>query len=356
MGIANGRLSRMDLSICILTHSQPVLLPQCVAACISEIDKAQLTGEIIIVDNASEDAYPQRLGPLSPMIRVIRNEQNLSFSAGNNQAIRIGRGRYALILNDDAILQEDSLKLMILALQSEPRIGAAAPKLLNPDGSVQSWATNKRLPHLRGLACELLGVDQRLRQNRWARDWLTLWRDPEKSAERDQVGGACVLIRRQALDEVGLFDEAFYYEFEDTDLCYRLRKAGWRILSVDNAHVIHHGSATFLRSWTALDFSAAYFKSASYFFKKHSSPLRYFLARSTLGMAFFLRISGRALRGIIRRRFTYEELTHKTHASLRLLRSILGVDAGRKGISGRKKQTASPPHPQPLSPKGAREE
>jgi GT2 family glycosyltransferase len=323
----------MDLSICILTHSQPALLPQCVAACIGEIGRAQLAAEIIIVDNASDDAYPQRLAYLSPMIRLIRNEQNLGFSAGNNEAIRISSGRCVLILNDDAILQEGSLRLMISVLQSDPRIGVVGPSLLNPDGSLQSLGMNKRLPHLRGLACEVLGVDQTLRRIRWTRDWLTLWDHPKKSAEPEQIAGACLLVRRQALDEVGLFDEGFYYVLEDADLCHRLRKSGWRIICVQSAQVTHYGSATYSQ-WTTFHQRANYFRSITYFFKKHSSPARCFLARITLGPLLLVGLSKRALLGIMRRRLTYEEVIDKTRANLRLLRSVLTVDKAREAREG----------------------
>lgn len=111
----------MDLSVCILTRSQPVLLTQCVAACVSEIERARLTAEIIVIDNASADRYPDSLAASTPLVRVIRNEENLGFAAANNKAIRMSSGRDVLILNDDAILQEGSLKLMIEALDSIPR-------------------------------------------------------------------------------------------------------------------------------------------------------------------------------------------------------------------------------------------
>src|SRR5215831_6261157 len=114
----------MDVSICILTHSQPVLLPQCVAACLGEIQRTGVAAEIIIVDNATRDAYPSRLVCVSPIVRVIRNEQNLGFSAANNEAIRASRGRYVLILNDDALLGKGSLQLMFDRLDSSPTVAA----------------------------------------------------------------------------------------------------------------------------------------------------------------------------------------------------------------------------------------
>jgi len=98
----------VDLSICILTHNQPKILPLCVASCFMEIDRARIAGEVIVVDNASVDKYPERLAETYPDIRIIRTEQNLSFSVANNRGIQASCGRYVLILNDDAGLSTHS--------------------------------------------------------------------------------------------------------------------------------------------------------------------------------------------------------------------------------------------------------
>jgi GT2 family glycosyltransferase len=106
----------MYLSFCILTHNQPELLPLCVASCFDEIKREGITGEVIVIDNASADRYPEKLRETYPQVRIIRNEQNLGFSAGNNIGIRASQGKYVLILNDDAILQPECLNLMLQAL------------------------------------------------------------------------------------------------------------------------------------------------------------------------------------------------------------------------------------------------
>jgi GT2 family glycosyltransferase len=325
--------SSLDLSVCILTHSQAVLLRRCVAACVSEIERARLAAEIIIIDNASRDRYPDKLAALTPIIRIIRNEENLGFGVANNRAIRMSSGRLVLILNDDAILEEGSLKLMVSRLESDPRIGAIGPSLLNPDGSLQSGYMNKRLPHLRGLVCELLGLDQFLRLNPWTRAWLTMWDDPKNSPEPEQLAGACLLVRRQALDQESLFDEGFYYLLEDADLSYRLRKAGWRILCVQAAHITHHGGATFSR-WSPIEQRTNYFRSYTYFFKKHSSPVKYFLVRLALGLVIPIWMCERAIPGIMRRSWTYIELANETRANFRLLRSTLWAWGSRRPREG----------------------
>ena len=309
----------MDLSICIITHSQPVLLPQCVAACISEIGRSQLAAEIIIVDNASSDRYPERLAAVSPMIRIHRNEENLGFGMANNIAIRISRGRYVLILNDDAVLQEGSLGLMVQRLDADPTLAAVGPTFLNSDRSPQNDFMYLQFPRLRRVLCEHLLLASALGKNRITRSLFALGRKPWASP--DWLAGACLLVRREALDSVGLFDDGFYYLFEDTDLCWRFRKAGWHIASVAEAQVVHYRSASYSK-WVDCEQRLNLVRSTAYFFKKHSSPQKYFLVRLSLGGVLLIRTPFGILRWI-GRGLSYEEVNDRTRANLRLVRSVL---------------------------------
>lgn len=276
-----------DLSICILTHNQPVILPRCVAACVAEIERLRLTAEIIIADNASNDEYPQRLVHSSPMIRIIRNEQNLSFSAANNKTIRGSKGERVLILNDDAILQEGSLGLMVRELDSRQDIGAVGPKLLNPDGSVQQHFTNRRFPHLLNCLALVSSLEVRLERHAWARRIFSLDRDLERSSEAEHLAAACLLLRRRALEVAGLFDEGFYYWFEDTDLCYRLKKAGWKIRYMAEAQVSHYQSASIGRI-AEREREILFFQSQMYYLRKYWSGPKYFFVRVASAFLVFL--------------------------------------------------------------------
>jgi N-acetylglucosaminyl-diphospho-decaprenol L-rhamnosyltransferase len=279
----------VDVSICILTRNQPELLERCVASCVQETAANGLRAEIIIIDNASIDGGPRRVAGLFPGVRIIRNEYNLGFAAANNKAIRSSQGRSLLILNDDAVLLPGSLGMMAGKLYSEPRIGAVGPKLLNPDGSLQRGFTNRRFPHLRGLACGFLGLSPLLEKNALARDLLTHSKDPQVSAETDHLAGACLLVRREAFDDVGLFHEGFYYFFEDTDLCYRLQQGGWKIVYLAEAHVVHYGSASF-RKLVWSEKNIIYLRSLLYFFKEHSGRFKYTLLRTGLTVVLLLHV------------------------------------------------------------------
>jgi N-acetylglucosaminyl-diphospho-decaprenol L-rhamnosyltransferase len=283
----------MDVSICILTHSQPDLLPCCVASALEEIGKAAVKGEVILIDNASSDGSPQAIARLFPQVRIIRNDQNLGFSAANNEAIRASTGTYTLLLNDDAILQPGSLRLMLRTIDSDPTIAAVGPKLLNPDGSIQRGYTNRRLPRLRSLVCAFLGLNPLLEARPWTRDLFTHSRDLSVSGETEHIAGACLLVRRDMLERIGLFDEQFYYLWEDADLCYRLREAGGRIVYLAEAQVAHHGSAS-LKQLMRPERAALYFQSLLSYYKKHGTRPGYLLVRIAVGLISILR-SPRAL-------------------------------------------------------------
>jgi hypothetical protein len=272
-----------------LTRNQPDLLPRCVASCLAEIERAGITSEIIVVDNASCDASPQKTAKLSPLIRLVRNEENLGFSEANNIGIRMSRGGYVLILNDDTEFHPGALGLLVRVMDADPRIGAVGPKLLNPDGSLQRGSTRKRFPHLVGLVSELLRFDFILEKFPATRDLLTNCCDEERGGDAEHLTAACLLARRAALDAVGLFDEGFYFFFEDVDLCYRLKNAGWRLLYCPEAQVTHYQSASFKKLVRARQ-SEIYLGGMIRFFRKHSSPGRFLLFKLTLAFTLCLRL------------------------------------------------------------------
>jgi hypothetical protein len=279
----------MDLSICILTRNQPDLLPRCVASCLAEIEREGTGSEIIIIDNASCDGSPQKAASLSPLVRVIRNQENLGFSKANNIGIRASRGKYVLILNDDTEFRPGALGLLIGVMNANQRLGGVGPKFLNPDGSFQRGNAPKRFPRLRGIVSELWNLDVVFEKFPLTRDLLTNRRDENRAGEAEQIDCACLLARREALESVGLFDEDFYFLFEDTDLCYRLEKSGWKLWYFPEAQITHYGAASFKKVMRA-ERTGMYFEGLIRFFRKHSSPGRFQLFRLVLASMLCLRM------------------------------------------------------------------
>jgi GT2 family glycosyltransferase len=312
----------VNVSICILTHNQPELLPLCVASCFEEIERAGIAGEVIVIDNASTDRYPEKLRETYPQVRIIRNEQNLGFSAGNNIGIRASQGRYILILNDDAILQPGSLGLMLWKMESDPKIGAIGPKLLNPDGSIQKGFSNKRAVTVLSLVSDILYLNGLFDRWQITRVILTRMNDDEISGEPAEVAGACLLIKREALDQVGLFDETFYYSSEDTDLCYRLRGAGWKILYLAETHVTHYGSASF-RRFDKFERIRIFYQSQMHLLKKHWSPLHYQCGRILLALVFLVRAPLAFIRRVGLRQENLEEARRSAAIAIRMARWLI---------------------------------
>lgn len=311
----------MDLSICILTHHQPELLPQCIEDCFAEIRRSGIAGEVILIDNASTDGSPQRAVARWPELRLLRNEENLSFAAANNGAIGASRGRYVLILNDDAMLQEGSLGKMLDTMESDPRMGVIGPKLLNLDGSPQSDFTNLRFPKLRHIMTDVLRLNRLFARHPVTRDLFTLQRDPHRSDDAEHVAAACLLARREALEQVGGFDEGFQFWYEDTDLCYRIKQAGWRLFYLEEARVVHYGSVS-TQQWATSKRTPIFYKSLTRYFRKRFSLATCLVLRMVLSAGLIVKASVAFLLHLFRsgsNRKSYQSYIAASFKALRVL-------------------------------------
>ncbi len=190
--------------------------------------------EIWVVDNASTDGSPQMVRERFPWVHLIENRENVGFAAANNQAIRRSEGRYVLLLNSDAEVQPGALEALVAFMDSQPRAGASGARLLNADGTLQPSCHPMLTPgreFWRLLFLERLWPRATYPMRRW---------DLEAPRPVEVIKGACLLLRREALDQVGLLDEGYFMYTEEVDLCYRLAQAGWQLWWVPRAEVIHH--------------------------------------------------------------------------------------------------------------------
>jgi len=194
--------------------------------------------EIIVVDNGSSDGSVEMVRADFPQVQVIANEHNLGFTRGNNQGLAASRGRYVLFLNPDAEVVGNALATMVRYMEDHPDVGALGPQLRYPNGSVQS--SRRRFPTLGMAFFESTLLELWWPDNPWARRYRMADRDDEMEQEVDWVVGACLLVRREVLERIGGFDEGFFMYSEEMDLCRRIREAGWRVMYVPTAQVIHH--------------------------------------------------------------------------------------------------------------------
>ena len=228
----------LDLSIITVSYNVRDLLQRCIASVEAALDQAGLQGEMLVVDNASTDGTLDMLEQYaSPdRVRVLASKENLGFTRGNNRAIGQAGGRYVMLLNPDTELQPDVLSTLIRYMDAHPDIGVVGPRLRYGDGSVQS--SRRRFPTLLSLLIEST-VLQRWLPNT-VRDYYVADRPDDIVQEVDWLVGACLVVRREAIEHAGVLDERFFMYSEELDWCRRIKQAGWKIVYNPDAEVIHY--------------------------------------------------------------------------------------------------------------------
>jgi hypothetical protein len=228
-------LTRPEVSIAIVSYNTRDLLRRCLAT-ISASGTSR-GYEVIVVDNASSDGSPGMVEREFPGARVLANRENTGYSRAVNQAIRAAHGRYVLVLNPDIEVIPGAIDALAGHLDAHPQTGIAGGKLLNPDGTLQyscrTFYTFSTLLHRR------TPVGKLFPNSRVVRDHLMMDWDHESEREVDWMLGACLMVRAEAIREVGLMDERFFMYFEDVDWCYRMRQHGWKVVYVPAARMRH---------------------------------------------------------------------------------------------------------------------
>ncbi|UCC63352.1 MAG: glycosyltransferase family 2 protein [Anaerolineae bacterium] len=228
-----------DLSIVIVNWNVRDLLRSCLTS-IHGSDGAHdaLTIETIVVDNASTDGSAKMVSQTFPQVTLIANADNRGFTGGNNQVITISQGRYVLLLNPDTEVLGDALARMVAYMDAHPETGALGPMLLNPDGSVQS--SRRRFPTPATAFIESTALQNWFPHHRLLRDYYVLDKPDDVIGEVDWVDGACLLARREALEQVGLLDDGYFMYSEELDWCRRAKAAGWEVIYYPPARVVHY--------------------------------------------------------------------------------------------------------------------
>lgn len=208
-------------------------------ACVDSLLACPLAIEIVVVDNASHDGSVGGL-PESPHIRVIRNPANVGFAAACNIGIGASSAPFLLFLNPDCVVQPGAVSILLAALQSAERVGMVGGLLVNADGTEQGGG-RRAVPTPWRSFVRAFGL------HRFAHRWPKLFYDfhlhkqalPERPSEVEAISGACMLVKRAAVEDVGLWDEGYFLHCEDLDWCMRFRQKGWQILFVPDARIVH---------------------------------------------------------------------------------------------------------------------
>jgi GT2 family glycosyltransferase len=195
----------------------------------------------VVVDNASADGTPAFVRERYPDVRLVE-QSNLGLGAGWNRGIEATSSRYVLILNADAWLTPGSLERLVAFADDRPDAAVVGPRLLNTDGSLQRSV--RGFPTLWRLATEYLFLRKLAPRSRLLNAFYAAGFDHDEVREADFLMGACMLVRRAAVEQVGLLDESFFLFSEETDWCYRFTRAGWKVLFFPGAECVHVGGAS----------------------------------------------------------------------------------------------------------------
>jgi len=231
----------MDISIVIVNYKTKGFTLNCIKS-ISEanfdLPEKKLSYEIIVVDNKSDDGVGDILSWQNPNIIFIQNESNLGMGGGNNTGFKRAKGDYIVVMNPDTIAMPDTFTNLYRYMEANPEVGIVGPKQLNPDKSVQNscYRWHKFLtPMYRRTPLGDFGFAQKDIDRYLMKDF-----DCSTVKEVDWLLGSFLFCRKEALDQVGWFDERFFLYFEDTDLCRRFWKAGWKVVYNPEVEIIHN--------------------------------------------------------------------------------------------------------------------
>lgn len=228
------------------------------------------TFDVIVVDNGSTDGSQQMLAEKYPQVKIIQNDNNLGLGKASNQGIEATQGRHILLLNNDTIVNGAAFDTMVDFLEQHPRVGAVGGKVFNPDGSVQSCYN-----YFSTLWEEFL-IATRLGE--LSRPGYPSVMEGNEIKSVDWMTSACLMVRRATLDEVGLLNEGYFIYGDETDLQYRIKKAGWDIFYLPEATIIHYGG----RSMTRWPRRKLVYRGKLLFYKNHYGALRTFALRVML--------------------------------------------------------------------------
>jgi len=258
--VSSGVPGNSMISIIIVSWNTARLLENCLASILANPPASPF--ENWVVDNASTDDSPRMVREKFSRVHLIENRENVGFARANNQAIQRCTGKYVLLLNPDTLVESGALQALVDFLDKHPEAGAAGARILNPDGSLQ--ISSHPQPTLSRELWRLFHLDS---LSPYAEYPLTKW-ETNQAQDVDLLMGACLLLRKEVLDQVGFLDEDYFMYSEEIDLCYRIQRAGWRLFWVPQAKVVHFGGQSTQQAPTEM-FLNLYHGKIKYF-RKHN--------------------------------------------------------------------------------------
>lgn len=260
-----------DVGVVIVNYNTRDLLRRCLA---SVLDSEGVTLRVYVVDNASRDGSAAMVAAEYPQVELIANDNNVGYPAANNQGLtRLGFGpqpsdtapRYALLLNADTEVPADAIRKTVQFADDHPKAAIVGPRLVRPDGSLD-LACRRSFPTPGVSACRMLGLSKLFPRSRLFGRYNLTYLSEYETADVDSVVGAYMLVRREAIEQVGLLDETFFMYGEDLDWAFRMKAAGWRVYYYPEVTVLHVKRASSRQNPQA---QVEFWRSMEVFYLKH---------------------------------------------------------------------------------------
>ena len=259
----------MDLSIVILNYQTFELTKNTINS-IFEYEYP-FSYEVLLVDNASGDDSLSRLKDyFKDNVIFIESRENNGFAAGNNQALKIAKGKYQLLLNSDTIVWENTLESIYYYMEKHTDVGATGCRVLLENGDLDK-ACKRSFPNVKNSFFRLFHIPTKSKDDNYNLDSL-----PDDGVyEIDCLTGAFMFIRKEALDEVGFLDETFFMYGEDIDLCFRIKQAGWKIVYFGKSNITHFKGASSKKQKSKLIYE--FYRAMYVYYKKHHAHESFFI-------------------------------------------------------------------------------
>ena len=274
----------MDVSIIIINWNTKQLLRDCLTSVYERVGDVDY--EIIVVDNASTDGSAEMVKSDFRQVILIENTGNRGFAAANNQGMAIAKGRYVLLLNSDTVVLDNAIANTVRFADENPQAAVTGCRVLNPDRTVQP--TCFMFPSLLNMFLSSTYFYKLFPKSRFfGRENMTWW-DANEVYEVDIVKGCFMLVRREAIEQVGVMDEQFFMFGEETDWCYRFKKNGWKVIFAPVGEIIHYGGQSTMQM--PMTMTVQLRLSILKFIRKHYGWSSHVIARFLVAFFFAVRL------------------------------------------------------------------
>ncbi len=265
----------MVLSIVIVNYNTGKLLGSCLESVYAGANGTPF--DIWVVDNNSRDDSVEIVKSRFPNVRLIENTSNLGFSRANNKVIAQSQSEYILLLNPDTVIVDDAIERMVKFMNANPNVGISGCRVLNTDRTLQ-LACRRSIPTPKVAFYRLTGLSRLFPRHKTLAKYNLTYQDPNQTHEVDAVSGAFLLIRRKAVEDIGLLDERFFMYGEELDWCLRAKRAGWAVMYHPEAEIIHYKgeSAKYNSRKAAFEFYRAMYLFHKKHFAQQYSPVTNF--------------------------------------------------------------------------------